>query len=56
MTITFRTLVLDVPPAPLGLIPGWAVIEHRCNLCPYKVATEHRAAHARAHDATLLRR
>jgi hypothetical protein len=51
MTITFRTVVLDVPPTPLGLLPGHVVIEHWCNLCRHKVATEHLAAHARSHHA-----
>jgi hypothetical protein len=50
MTVTFRTVVLDVPPSPLGLLPGGIVVEHWCNLCRHQVATEHLAAHARSHD------
>jgi hypothetical protein len=50
MTVTFRTIVLDVPASPLGLVPARLVIEHRCNLCRHEVATEHLAAHARSHD------
>jgi hypothetical protein len=53
MTVTFRTIVLDVPPSPLGLLPASMVIEHWCNLCHHKVATEHLAAHARSHDTDL---
>jgi hypothetical protein len=33
MTVTFRTIVLDVPPSPLGLLAGRLVIEHWCNQC-----------------------
>jgi hypothetical protein len=51
MTVTFRTIVLDVPHSPLGLLPARVVIEHWCNVCRHKVATEHLAAHARSHDA-----
>jgi hypothetical protein len=40
MTITFRTVALDVPPTPLGLLRGRVVIEHWCNLCRLRVATE----------------
>ncbi len=50
MTVTFRTIVLDVPPSPLGLLPARIVIEHRCNLCHHEIATEDLGAHARRHD------
>ncbi len=53
MNVTFRTLVLDVPPSPLGLLPGRLVIEHWCNQCRHKVATEHLAAHARSHHTDV---
>lgn len=50
MTVTYRTVVLDVPPSPLGLIPGRLVIQHHCNLCHAQVATDNLASHTRAHD------
>ena len=53
MTVTFRTLVLDVPPTPLGLLPGRVIIEHWCDHCHHKVAIEQLAAHAGAHNANL---
>ena len=49
-TTTFRTVVLDLPPTPLGLLPGRVVIEHWCNACRDKVAAEDLADHARSHD------
>lgn len=51
MTITFRTVVLDVPPTPLGLLPRRFVIEHWCNECGQQVDHGALAAHARAHGA-----
>lgn len=51
MTTTFRTIVLDVPPTPLGLLPARVVIEHWCNACRAKVASADLARHARSHDA-----
>lgn len=53
MTVTFRTIVFDVPPTPLGLLPGRIIIEHWCNSCRRKVATEHLATHARSHDFNI---
>ena len=53
MTTTYRTVVLDLPPTPLGLLPaGWA-IEHHCTLCRAKVATDDLIRHAQAHTATV---
>jgi len=52
MTLTFRTVVLDVGPSPLGLVPRHIVIEHHCNLCRARVLTDELASHARDHDTT----
>jgi hypothetical protein len=49
MTTIFRTLVLDLPPTPLGLLPRRWKIEHRCTLCRSEVATQDLVAHAQAH-------
>ena len=48
MTI-FRTFVLDLPPSPLGLLPGRWTVEHDCTLCRSRVATEDLIAHAQGH-------
>jgi hypothetical protein len=47
VTLTFRTVVLDVPPSPLGMSPGRIVIEHHCDLCRATVVTAELGAHAR---------
>ncbi|MGH3160237.1 MAG: hypothetical protein ACRDNF_27195 [Streptosporangiaceae bacterium] len=49
MTVTLPTVVLDVPPSPLGLSPRHFVVEHRCRLCGQIVRTEALVAHARDH-------
>jgi hypothetical protein len=51
MNATFRTVVFDVPPTPLGLLPARVVIEHWCNSCHQRVALDDLVAHARADDA-----
>lgn len=51
MTITLRTVVLDVPPSPMGLVPRRIIIEHYCKRCRRQVATEDLAGHARDHDS-----
>jgi hypothetical protein len=50
MTTIFRTLVLDLPPTPLGLLPRRWAIEHQCTICRSKVATEDLIAHAKGHS------
>lgn len=50
MTATFRTVVLDLPPTPLGLLPRQWRVEHQCTLCHDKVATDELIDHARAHS------
>jgi hypothetical protein len=49
MTTVFRTVVVDLPPTPLGLLPGRCKIEHWCTLCRSEVTTEDLVAHAQAH-------
>jgi hypothetical protein len=49
MTTIFRTLVVDLPPTPLGLLPARWTIEHWCTLCRSEVATQDLVAHAQAH-------
>jgi hypothetical protein len=51
MTTTFRTVVLELPPTPLGLLSKRWLIEHWCNNCGRKVASDDLLAHAQAHDA-----
>lgn len=50
MTATiFQTMVLDLPPTPLGLLGRRWVVEHRCTLCYAKVATDELIHHAQDH-------
>jgi hypothetical protein len=46
---TFRTVVMDVPPSPLGLLPRRWVVEHYCTTCRTRVATDDLIAHANTH-------
>ena len=50
MTVTFRTVVLHLPPTPLGLLPEKWAVEHRCSLCHCYVTPERLIAHARGHE------
>lgn len=50
MTVTFRTIVLHLPPTPLGLLPEKWAVEHRCGLCHCLVSAEQLIAHARDHE------
>jgi hypothetical protein len=50
MTITYRTVVLHLPPTPLGLLPERWAIEHWCSRCRQRVMPEELVAHARGHD------
>ncbi|MEA2843048.1 MAG: hypothetical protein QOJ69_719 [Actinomycetota bacterium] len=49
MTVTYRTVVLHLPPTPLGLLPERWAIEHWCNRCRHRVMPEELVAHARGH-------
>lgn len=49
MTVTFHTVVLDVPASPLGLLARKFVVQHRCNLCRGMVATAELVVHAQDH-------
>jgi hypothetical protein len=49
MTTTFRTVVVDLPPTPLGLLPRRWKIEHWCTLCRSEVATQDLVAHTQTH-------
>jgi hypothetical protein len=55
MTITFRTVVLDMAPTPLGLLPRRFLIEHWCNECGDKIGHDALADHARTHGARPAR-
>lgn len=46
---TFRTVVVNLPTTPLGLLPARWKIEHWCTLCHSEVATQDLVAHAQAH-------
>lgn len=50
MMITYRTVVLHVPPSPMGLVPERWMIEHRCPLCRHGVTSEQLIAHAQSHE------
>lgn len=50
MTTSYRTVVLHIPPTPLGLLPERWAIEHYCNLCRERVTPEQLIAHAQGHD------
>lgn len=50
MTVTYRTVVLHVPPTPLGLLPERWTVQHWCNLCRQRVAPEALVAHAQDHE------
>jgi hypothetical protein len=52
MTTIYRTVVVDLPPTPLGLLPTRWAIEHHCTLCRAKVATADLIQHAQVHTAT----
>lgn len=49
MTITYRSVVLRLPPTPLGLLPERWAIEHWCSRCRQRVMPEELVAHARDH-------
>ncbi|MDA8359389.1 MAG: hypothetical protein M0Z95_24500 [Actinomycetota bacterium] len=53
MTVTYRTMVLHVPPTPLGLLHGRWVVDHWCNDCCQRVETGDLVDHARQHDQCL---
>ena len=46
----YRTVVLHVPPTPLGLLPERWVVEHWCNDCRQRVETNDLVTHARHHE------
>ena len=50
MTVTFRTVVLHLPPTPLGLLPEKWAVEHRCSLCHCLVSAEQLISHAQGHE------
>ncbi len=50
MTITYRTVVLHLPPTPLGLLPERWTIEHHCTLCRQRITPEQLVAHAQRHE------
>ena len=56
MTVTYRTMVLLVPPTPLGLLPERWVVDHWRNDCRQRVATDDLVAHAQHHEGLPRRR
>jgi hypothetical protein len=50
MTITYRTVVLHIPPTPLGLLPERWAIEHWCSLCRQRVTPAQLITHAQGHE------
>jgi hypothetical protein len=53
MTTIYRTVVLDLPPTPLGLLPRRWAVEHHCTLCRARVTTDDLIRHAKTHSPTL---
>ena len=49
MTTTYQTIVLHVPPSPLGLLPARDFLEHWCRTCRQQVETAELIAHAHSH-------
>jgi hypothetical protein len=49
-TFTLRTVVMKLPPTPLGLLPERWRIEHQCDRCGLTVNSAGLLAHARSHD------
>jgi DNA-binding transcriptional regulator PaaX len=49
MTVTYRTFVRHLPSTPMGLLPERWVLDHWCNACRQRVATDQLVAHARRH-------
>jgi hypothetical protein len=50
MTVTYRSVVLHIPPTPLGLLPEQWAVEHWCNLCHHQVTPAQLIAHAQDHE------
>jgi hypothetical protein len=50
MTVTYRTVVLHIPPTPLGLLPERWTVEHWCSLCRQRVTPAQQITHAQDHD------
>jgi len=50
VTVTFRTVVVHLPPTPLGLLPEKWAVEHSCSRCHCLVSAEQLIAHARDHE------
>jgi hypothetical protein len=47
---TYRTIVVHLPPTPLGLLPERWAIEHWCGLCRQRVTPAQLVAHAKEHE------
>lgn len=52
MTLTYRTVVLHLPPTPMGLLPERWAVEHHCDVCRRRVTSDQLVDHARGHDRT----
>lgn len=50
MRLTYRTVVAHLPPTPMGLLPERWAVEHRCDVCRQRVASDQLVDHARDHD------
>jgi hypothetical protein len=49
MSTVYRTIVVQLPPTPLGLLPARWSVEHWCTLCRSKVDTTDLINHAQNH-------
>ena len=54
MTLSYRTVVLHLPPTPMGLLPERWAVERRCDVCCQGVTSDQLVDHARGHDRTQV--
>jgi hypothetical protein len=50
MTVTYRTIILQIPPTTPPLLPERWVVDHWCNLCRGRVESGDLIVHAQAHE------
>jgi hypothetical protein len=48
---TYRTIVIELPASPLGLLPASWKIEHWCTACRQQVAAPDLITHTQDHTA-----
>lgn len=53
---TYTTVVTELPPTPLGLLPARWTVEHHCRTCRQTVPTAELLGHARTHHTAITDR